>query len=224
MNSFSAEDRFRSARERCSLVFFLFIFWFSSSPAWAHEKWYYSGTYPSPTAADLAEPLTLTLIGAIAAITLLGGWVYRRRGSKDLIPGPTALGATQESLAHFYALVPAILGFHIAVPLLVNGVNGNLFSPNNHLQALYLLGVIETGIAIAIFYGAFTRIAAQNQSQRYGSAPCARTSIPFREEPDETNSAPAKHVNRALDISWLLRQDNRAAILILKIPWIARVR
>ncbi|MDP9456823.1 MAG: hypothetical protein CYG60_13890 [Actinobacteria bacterium] len=34
-----------------------------------------------------------------------------------------------------YGLLPAILGVHVAVPLLFNGVQGNLFSPDNALPS-----------------------------------------------------------------------------------------
>jgi uncharacterized membrane protein YphA (DoxX/SURF4 family) len=59
-------------------------------------------------------------------------------------------------------LLPFILAVHFAVPLLVSGVQGRLFSPDNVLPQPwnYFLGVAETGVALALFYGAFTRLAA----------------------------------------------------------------
>jgi uncharacterized membrane protein YphA (DoxX/SURF4 family) len=50
----------------------------------------------------------------------------------------------------------------LAVPLLVFGVQGRLFSPNNMLPGAwrYMLGLVQVGIALAILYGAFTRPAA----------------------------------------------------------------
>ena len=61
-----------------------------------------------------------------------------------------------------WTFIPAILGIHVAVPLLVSGVNGELFTPNNKLSGvwMYALGLAQTGIALAVFYGAFTRVAA----------------------------------------------------------------
>jgi uncharacterized membrane protein YphA (DoxX/SURF4 family) len=78
------------------------------------------------------------------------------------VPGPENFGATDERRSALYGLIPAILGVHVAVPLLVGGVQGQLFSPNNQLSGvpMYAIGLAQTGIALAIFYGALTRIAA----------------------------------------------------------------
>jgi uncharacterized membrane protein YphA (DoxX/SURF4 family) len=48
------------------------------------------------------------------------------------------------------------------VPLLVSGVQGKLFTPDNTLAQPwnYFVGLAQTGIALALFYGAFTRLAA----------------------------------------------------------------
>jgi uncharacterized membrane protein YphA (DoxX/SURF4 family) len=55
-----------------------------------------------------------------------------------------------------------ILGIHVAVPLLVNGVQGTLFSPDNVVEGVVgnFLGLAETAIALALFYGGLTRVAA----------------------------------------------------------------
>jgi hypothetical protein len=55
-----------------------------------------------------------------------------------LSPGPEVLGATVAGRARFDALVPLFLGIHVAVPLIVLGVKGVLFSPNNHLPVPWL--------------------------------------------------------------------------------------
>ena len=51
---------------------------------------------------------------------------------------------------------------HVAIPLLVAGVQGQYFSINNPLPIGWgnLIGLLETGVALALFYGGFTRIAA----------------------------------------------------------------
>ncbi len=61
-----------------------------------------------------------------------------------------------------YGFIPAILGIHIAVPLLVAGVTGHLFSPDNELMGAWrpILGLLETGIALSFFYGGFARVSA----------------------------------------------------------------
>lgn len=78
------------------------------------------------------------------------------------MPGPETFGATDERRSLLFGLVPLILGIHVAVPLLVNGVQGTLFSPDNTMPGAWanFLGLAETGIALALFYGGLTRIAA----------------------------------------------------------------
>lgn len=134
----------------------------AARPAWAHEKWFQN---PSgfPLRWDLffrPLPLALTL-GVLLAVSV-AGFLWRRRGGRGFLPGPEAFGATGERRATIYALVPLILGVHVAVPLLFNGVQGQLFTPDNELPGVFanFLGFGETMIALALFYGAFTRIAA----------------------------------------------------------------
>jgi len=58
--------------------------------------------------------------------------------------------------------MPAVLGLHLAVPLLVNGTQGRLFSTDNVLPAGWanLLGLLQIGIALAMAYGGMARLAA----------------------------------------------------------------
>ena len=78
------------------------------------------------------------------------------------MPGPAWFKATPENRRIFYAWVPLILAVHVAVPLLVYGVEGKLFSPNHQLHgaARYLLGLLQTGAALSLLYGGFTRVGA----------------------------------------------------------------
>ena len=48
------------------------------------------------------------------------------------------------------------------MPLLFNGVQGNLFSPDNALPSPWsnFLGLAETGVALSLFYGGFARVSA----------------------------------------------------------------
>ncbi len=127
----------------------------------AHEKWFHEAQ-GYPLRLDLLmRPLPLAFIGAIVVVTLLAGILWRMRGC-GFVPGPEHFGTTGERRSLLYGLVPLILGIHIAVPLLVNGVQGKLFSPDNTLAEPwnYFLGLAQTGVALALFYGAFTRLAA----------------------------------------------------------------
>jgi uncharacterized membrane protein YphA (DoxX/SURF4 family) len=133
-----------------------------ASPAQAHEKWFYPEV---PEHAHITTALSFPwIIGLLvaSAITAGAGFWWRARGQRDLIPGPQALGATPERRARFYSLVPLILGIHVGVPLIVLGISGQLFSPNNHLAGpwSYALGVSEIGIGLSLLYGGLTRVAA----------------------------------------------------------------
>ncbi len=133
----------------------------AAGDTFAHEKWFHE-TEGYPLRWDLLlRPRPLLFIATVALITLAAGLWWRKRG-RGFIPGPENFGTTDERREALYGLVPAILGVHVAVPLLVSGVQGHLFTPNNQLPGfwMYALGLAQTGIALAIFYGALTRLAA----------------------------------------------------------------
>ena len=132
----------------------------TASPAAAHVKWFTQGD--GSLNLDLFfRPLPLALVGAVLLATLTGGLLWRARGT-GFVPGPEVFGATDRRRSLLYGLVPLILGVHVAVPLLVNGVQGTLFSPDNELPGVWanLLGLVEAGVALSLFYGGLTRIAA----------------------------------------------------------------
>ena len=128
----------------------------------AHEKWFVDATlYPTDWGAVVRFPGILAVAVALAATLLVWMWWRTRRGH-DLIPGPEVLGATEAGRARFYALVPLILGIHIALPLIVLGTKGVLFSPNNGLPEhwLYWLGTAQIGVGLCFLYGGMTRLGA----------------------------------------------------------------
>ncbi len=127
----------------------------------AHEKWFYDAKGYGLRWDLFFRPLPLLFTGAALLVTL-ATWVLWNRRRRGYVPGPENFGTTDVRREALYGLMPAILGIHVAVPLLVNGVQGHLFTPNNHLPDfwMYALGLAQMGIALAIFYGALTRIAA----------------------------------------------------------------
>lgn len=131
-------------------------------PALAHEKWFHSGQACPTCWCTLAEWRPIAAIAAVAAATLAAAFVWRRRRRRDLLPGPRDLGATPDARAAFYGWVPGLLAAHLAVPLLVCGLTGALFSPNNPLVGAWrpALGFLQIACAVALFYGAATRAAA----------------------------------------------------------------
>ena len=101
------------------------------------------------------------LIGSLVLVGI--AWlVWRKREERDFIPGPKEFGATDNSLKQFYGLVPVILGVHTAIALLVHGVEGRLLFSTYYLEVVWSnwIGLAEIMIALAFFYGGFTRLAA----------------------------------------------------------------
>src|SRR3954464_537340 len=126
----------------------------------AHEKWFHQG---QPTNwNEVLDTRRLGAISAVVAVTLIAAFAWRIRRERDLLPGPEAFGAPPGGRSRFYAWVPAILALHVAVPLLVYGLEGKLFSPNNVLpgSTMYMLGLLEITAALSLFYGGMTRIGA----------------------------------------------------------------
>lgn len=139
----------------------LIIFFVSVSQVSAHEKWFHETANYGLRWDLFFRPLPLIFFGAIILVTVTAGFWWRNR-QKGFVPGPENLGTTDDRRSFLYGLIPLILGIHVAVPLLVSGVSGELFTPNNKLPGawMYLFGLAQTGIALAIFYGALTRLAA----------------------------------------------------------------
>lgn len=108
------------------------------------------------------QPLPIIFLAASLILTALIWLFWKKREKKDLMIGPKELGATDHSLKLFYGWVPVILGIHIAVALLVNGVQGRLFSSSHQLEGSLSnwIGLAEIMIALSLFYGGLTRPAA----------------------------------------------------------------
>jgi len=128
----------------------------------AHEKWFIAGKPPALAPSGFFSAYCLSAVVAAVAVTVFAALFWRRRGQRDLIPGPERLGATEEGIARFYGWVPMVIGIHFAVPLLVLGVQGQLFSPNNVLAApwIFILGTWQIAIALSFLYGGLTRVFA----------------------------------------------------------------
>lgn len=132
-----------------------------SGAAPAHQRWFVDDEGYDVRWGDLAAPETLVPVGIALAVTAGLVLAWRARGSRPLLPGPLQLGATPERLATLMGWLPLLLAIHAAVPLLVSGVQGQLFVPNltvePPLQAFVGLGQI--GVALLLFYGIFARYA-----------------------------------------------------------------
>ncbi len=145
---------------RCSRILILFSF-LTSGEAFAHVKWF-QGDRPPLDLRAFFQPLPLAFSGAVVILVGVLWFLQRARGGRGFLPGAEFFHALPKRRMGLYGFIPAILGIHIAVPLLVSGVSGHLFSPDNALPAgwNYILGLMETGLALSLFYGGFARVSA----------------------------------------------------------------
>lgn len=132
------------------------------SLALAHEKWFFDGRRPTLDLASAFSSPNVFFVLLALLLTAAGYVVWRVRHAQSFLPGPRAFGGLAWRRSALYGLVPAILGVHVAVPLLVSGVQGELFAPSNPLPGAwsFVLGLLQTGIALSFFYGGLTRFAA----------------------------------------------------------------
>jgi len=134
-----------------------------------HERWFIDSTPFPLTWEGVTDPGALAAAGIAVAITAAAALLSRQRKS-DPVPGPLDLGANERSLAILYGSLPAILAAHLAVTLIVSGINVELFAPNLVLREpgsvplqspfAAVAAVLQIAVALALFYGAFTRTAA----------------------------------------------------------------
>ena len=84
-----------------------------------------------------------------AAAALLWRW----RGHLSFVPSPRQLGGRPEACDALYAFMPLVLAVHLGVPLLMNGMNHTLFSPNNGLEGIWahLFSLGQIGLALGFF-------------------------------------------------------------------------
>lgn len=108
------------------------------------------------------QPLPIFFLVMSIILTPMIWLIWKKRDQQDFLIGPKELGASNKSLKLFYGWVPVILGIHLAIPLLVNGVQGNLFTTNHPLEGALSnwIGLTEIMIALSLFYGGLTRPAA----------------------------------------------------------------
>lgn len=127
-----------------------------------HERWFVSEQHPVDLSkvftAQTAVPLAIA-----ASVTAIAVLAWRLRGRREIIPGPMGLGMSLRDYQGLLSWMPLVIGVHTAVPLLVAGVQLQLFFPNLPLPYHFAGGVValfEIVIALSFIYGAGTRIAA----------------------------------------------------------------
>lgn len=128
----------------------------------AHEKWFLDAeAYPLQTDA-LADPWTWLVVGGPVVVWVVALLLWRWTGRRSLVPGPERLGGTPEGREALYALIPLFLALHLGIPLLVNGLNHTLFTPNNHAGGIWahLFTLGQIGVMLGLVYGSATRLFA----------------------------------------------------------------
>ncbi len=127
-----------------------------------HERWFVDRQHP----VDFSQLFTTRtgIAVAIAVGVTAAAWVaWRMSGKRPLVPGPLQLGMEWENYQRLLSWMPLVIGIHTAVPLLVGGVQLQLFVPNLALPYHFLGGLIalaEIVIALSFLYGAATRLGA----------------------------------------------------------------
>lgn len=142
----------------------------------AHEKWFVDG--PNSFEIDLGLIFSWPVLAAVVisgAAFILVKWADRQYQKRVLDHKPAKnnlAGIQEEQLQKLYAYLPMLLAFHLAVPLLVNGFQLQLFAPNLKMMPSLLSGALSLAeflIALALIYGAFTDIAALGLIGLYGA-------------------------------------------------------
>ena len=127
-----------------------------------HERWFVSRDHP----VDVSQLFTMQTAVPVAialAATGVALLAWRARGRREVIPGPLQLGMEWENYQRLLSWMPLVIGLHAAVPLLVAGVQLQLFVPNLALPYNFFGGLValaEIVIALSFLYGAATRIGA----------------------------------------------------------------
>lgn len=132
-----------------------------ANPVAGHEKWF---TDASRFPVEWHQVLSLKTLLVILAVGLglLAAYsvdAIRRRFWPGQLPFDVHL--TEWQLERIFAWIPLVLGIHAAVPLLVSGLQMQLFAANLQLPNNFFGGVmalLEITVALSFIYGALTRV------------------------------------------------------------------
>lgn len=131
-------------------------------PTSAHERWFTPGGYAPISIDEVFSGVTILALVVVGVVLALA-WGLARFAGQHKLAGPPLTMIGVQSVGKLYAWVPPLLALHAAVPLIVSGVELQLFVPNlplprNIVGLLLALGQIV--VALGFLYGAFTRFAA----------------------------------------------------------------
>ncbi len=132
-----------------------------SSPAHAHEKWFTDSSRFPVTWSDAFSARTVLVLAAVA-VGLAGVYAFDALLHRVRPPHlPEDLRPSEAALQRIFAWVPLILALHAAVPLLVSGLQMQLFAANLQLPRNIwggLMSLAQITIALSFVYGALTRV------------------------------------------------------------------
>ncbi|MDP9379472.1 MAG: DoxX protein [Chloroflexota bacterium] len=135
----------------------------SSAPAQAHEKWFTdSSKFPITWGEAFSLKTVLVLLAVAAGLAAVYGldWGLRTFWPNRL---PRTVRLSQRQLERIFAWVPLLLGLHAAVPLIVSGLQLQLFAANLQLPRNFfggVMGLLQITVALSFVYGALTRVFA----------------------------------------------------------------
>lgn len=110
------------------------------APAWAHEKWFVNASNYETNWDFFFEPLSLAMVAAAAVAALIWRFVFAKFRSPEI----PALGF----FGRLAPWVPRLLGIHLGVSLLAQGVQGTFLAPALSVHEL------PGGDALAFFQAA----------------------------------------------------------------------
>jgi hypothetical protein len=148
-----------------ALCALLLVLW-PAAAVHAHEKWFVEHPEAFPLQLDRAAvqrsaaAFATGAAGIGAAFVLERLWNRRRRRPSV---GAPDLAKSKADLMRLLAWMPVILAFHAAAPLIVSGVQRELFVPNLALPRTFFGGAValaEIVVALGFVYGVLTRPAA----------------------------------------------------------------
>ncbi|WP_394740426.1 DoxX family protein [Natronococcus roseus] len=127
----------------------------ATGSARAHEEYVADEEYDVPVAEFLTDALTDPLVvgplvaGGLAALAVLGGYLYVR-------PAPRDVAAFRDAMGEYTGYVPWLLRISFGIPLIGAGFEGYFVSPAVEVE----LRLLQVGLGFLLLFGLGTRVVA----------------------------------------------------------------
>src|SRR5919108_361614 len=116
-----------------------------------HERWFVARQHPVDF-SQIATMQTAVPVAIALAVTGLAFVVWHKRERREIVPGPLQLGMEWENYQRLLSWMPLVIGLHSAVPLLVAGVQLQLFVPNLALPYNFFGGAIALAEIVVLAF------------------------------------------------------------------------